>query len=83
MQASNTLENFSLNNTIVIFDRIRENKTTIIIAHRISTLETLDKIIVVNNGSIDAIGNHNELLKTCKIYQHEVHLQELEKELEG
>lgn len=63
--------------------RIRENKTTIIIAHRISTLETLDKIIVVNNGSIDAIGNHNELLKTCKIYQHEVHLQELEKELEG
>ena len=63
--------------------KIRENKTTIIIAHRISTLETLDKIIVVNNGTIDAIGNHDEFLKTCKIYQHEVHLQELEKELEG
>ena len=63
--------------------KIRENKTTIIIAHRISTLETLDKIIVVNNGTIDAIGNHDELLKSCKIYQHEVHLQELEKELEG
>ena len=63
--------------------KIRENKTTIIIAHRISTLETLDKIIVVNNGEIDSIGNHDELLKTCKIYQHEVHLQELEKELEG
>lgn len=63
--------------------RIRQNKTTIIIAHRISTLETLDKIIVVDEGKIDAVGKHEELLKTCRIYQHEVHLQELEKELEG
>jgi ATP-binding cassette subfamily B protein len=63
--------------------KIRENKTTIIIAHRITTLESLDKIIVVNDGMIDAIGNHEQLLKSCEIYQHEVHLQELEKELEG
>ncbi|MBQ8292336.1 MAG: ABC transporter ATP-binding protein [Bacilli bacterium] len=63
--------------------KIRENKTTIIIAHRISTLESLDKIIVVNDGKIDAVGRHEELLESCRIYQHEVHLQELEKELEG
>lgn len=63
--------------------KIRENKTTIIIAHRISTLESLDKIIVVDEGKINAIGTHEELLDSCKIYQHEVHLQELEKELEG
>jgi len=63
--------------------KIRENKTTIIIAHRITTLESLDKIIVVNDGMIDAIGNHEQLLESCEIYQHEVHLQELEKELEG
>ena len=63
--------------------KIRENKTTIIIAHRITTLESLDKIIVVNDGMIDAIGNHEKLLESCEIYQHEVHLQELEKELEG
>lgn len=63
--------------------KIRENKTTIIIAHRISTLESLDKIIVVNNGKINAVGTHDELLNSCDIYKHEVHLQELEKELEG
>lgn len=63
--------------------KIRENKTTIIIAHRISTLESLDKIIVVNDGKINAVGTHDELLESCEIYQKEVHLQELEKELEG
>lgn len=63
--------------------KIRKNKTTIIIAHRISTLEALDKIIVVDDGKINDVGNHNELLKRCEIYQHEVQLQELEKELEG
>ena len=63
--------------------KIRENKTTIIIAHRISTLETLDKIIVVDDGKINDVGTHEELLERCEIYQHEVQLQELEKELEG
>ncbi len=62
--------------------KIRENKTTIIIAHRISTLETLDKIIVINDGKVNAVGRHEELINSCEIYQHEVKLQELEKELE-
>ncbi len=62
---------------------IRKGKTTIIIAHRITTLETLDKIIVLDDGRINAIGNHEELLKECAIYQKEVALQELEKEVEG
>ncbi len=59
----------------------RKNKTTIIIAHRISTLETLDKIIVVDDGKVIAVGNHQELLKTCPKYIREVRLQELEKEV--
>lgn len=63
--------------------KIRKGKTTIIIAHRITTLESLDKIVVVNNGTINAVGTHNELLENCRIYQHEVRLQELEKELEA
>ncbi len=62
---------------------IRKGMTTIIIAHRITTLETLDKIIVLDNGRISAIGSHEELLKECAIYQKEVALQELEKEVEG
>ena len=62
---------------------IRKNKTTIIIAHRITTLETLDKIIVVEDGKVTNIGNHQELLERSEAYRKEVALQELEKEVEG
>ena len=60
--------------------KIREGKTTIIIAHRISTLQNLDKIIVVEDGTVTGVGTHDELLKTNKHYANESHLQELEKE---
>ncbi len=43
--------------------------TTIIIAQRISSVIDADKIIVMDNGRIDATGTHEELLKTNKIYQ--------------
>lgn len=62
--------------------KLRAGKTTIIIAHRITTLETLDKIIVVDDGKISDVGKHEELLTRNAIYQNEVHLQELEKEME-
>ena len=62
---------------------IRKDITTIIIAHRITTLETLDKIIVVEDGKVTKIGNHEELLKVSEAYKKEVALQELEKEVEG
>ncbi|MEE1076911.1 MAG: ABC transporter ATP-binding protein [Acutalibacteraceae bacterium] len=42
--------------------------TKIIIAQRISSVQDADKIIVMNNGFIDAIGTHDELLKTNAIY---------------
>ncbi len=45
------------------------NTTKIIIAQRISSIESADKIIVLNNGEINAIGNHDELLKNNEIYQ--------------
>ena len=45
------------------------NVTKIIIAQRISSVEDADKIIVLDNGVIDAIGNHEELLSSCEIYK--------------
>jgi ATP-binding cassette subfamily B protein len=63
--------------------KLRKDKTTIIIAHRITTLETLDKIIVVEDGKVTNIGTHSELLETSEAYKKEVALQELEKEVEG
>lgn len=45
------------------------NTTKIIIAQRIASVQESDKIIVLDNGKIDAFGNHEELLKSNKIYQ--------------
>ncbi|CCV64131.1 ABC-type transport system, permease and ATPase components [Alteracholeplasma palmae J233] len=58
--------------------QIRKNKTTIFIAHRISTVKNMDQIIVLDKGEISAIGTHKELLKTSALYQDMVHRQELE-----
>lgn len=45
------------------------NTTKLIIAQRIASVQDSDKIIILNNGEIEAIGNHEELLKTNNIYQ--------------
>jgi ATP-binding cassette, subfamily B, bacterial len=48
-------------------------RTTIIIAHRLSTIREADKIVVLENGSIAEVGNHQELLDRAGIY-HRLHL---------
>ena len=45
------------------------NTTKLIIAQRIASVQDADKIIVMDNGRIDAIGTHKELLKTNDIYK--------------
>lgn len=66
-----------------ILDNLREtrkNKTTILIAHRITTIEHMDKIIFIDEGSIVAVGTHKELCETCPSYQMMVELQRLDEE---
>ena len=43
--------------------------TKIVIAQRISSIEDADQIIILDNGRIDAIGTHEELIKSNAIYQ--------------
>jgi ATP-binding cassette subfamily B protein len=61
----------------------RKNKTTILIASRVSTIRNLDKIIVMNEGKVEAFGTHEECLKNSKTYARMVELQLLEKEMDG
>lgn len=46
-----------------------KDTTVIIIAQRISSVKDADKILVLDDGKIDAIGNHDELMESCEIYQ--------------
>ena len=70
----------------IILDNLRETrkgKTTILIAHRISTVERMDKIIFVDDGRVTAVGDHNTLYNTCPDYKTMVELQRLEDEKGG
>jgi len=50
-------------------EEIMQDRTCFIIAHRFSTVITADIIVVMDNGRIVAKGQHNELIKTCPLYQ--------------
>lgn len=55
--------------------RSRPGSTKIIVAQRIASVRTADRIIVLENGGIAACGTHEELLKSCRIYQDIYHSQ--------
>lgn len=63
--------------------KMRKGKTTILIAHRISTVENMDKIIYVEGGRISDVGTHSELCERCENYRNLVELQRLDDESEG
>ena len=57
---------------------ISKNRTTIIIAHRLSTVTNSNRIIVLDKGKISAIGKHNELLEKSSLYKKLALLQNIE-----
>ena len=58
----------------------RAGKTTILIAHRISTIETMDKVLFIEDGKLSAFGKHTDLYADCAEYRKMVDLQKLEEE---
>lgn len=60
---------------------ISKNRTTIIVAHRLSTIQNADKIIVMHKGKVREIGNHQELLAQEGHYYHLYQLQYKDQEL--
>ena len=63
--------------------RLRKGKTTILIASRVSTVEKLDKVLVLNEGELEYFGTNKECLENSPTYKRMVELQTLESELEG
>lgn len=52
------------------WERLSENRTVIIIAHRYSTIKGADKVMVIKNGDLVAFDCHDQLLKHCDYYRH-------------
>ena len=66
-----------------ILTNLRKNRaglTTILIAHRISTVEDMDKIVFIDDGAVVDVGTHEELISRCPAYKKMVDLQKLEEE---
>ena len=70
----------------IILENLRESragKTTLLIAHRISTVEGLDQIVFLEDGRVEAVGPHDALYASCEEYRKMVDLQRLEDEVGG
>ena len=66
-------------------DKLMVNRTTFVIAHRLSTIINANKIVVMENGEIKEIGNHQELLRLNGLYRHlyEIQFGKQEKNIES
>lgn len=60
----------------------RKGKTTLLIAHRISTVKNLDRILLMDEGKISDFGTHDELLERSSLYREMFELQKLEDEVD-
>ena len=67
-EATSALDNESEKEIQAAIEKASQNKTTFIIAHRLSTVENADKICVLENGEITQAGTHNELIKEEGLY---------------
>jgi len=56
-------------------EQLMKNRTSIVIAHRLATIRNVDKIAVLDQGKLVAIGNHDSLLKTSPLYKRLAQLQ--------
>jgi ATP-binding cassette subfamily B protein len=61
-EATNSLDVINEQKIVTALDEVFKNKTVIVVAHRLSTIRKADQIIVLRNGSIVEIGNHNSLM---------------------
>ncbi len=74
-EATSSLDNESETYIQKAFSNVIKGKTSIIIAHRLSTIKDVDRIIVMEEGRITAVGTHKELYGDCPLYKKYYDLQ--------
>lgn len=67
-EATSSLDNTTQEKIQTAIENLKGKYTILIIAHRLSTVINSDKMYVINKGTVEGVGKHKELLKTCKIY---------------
>ena len=74
-EATSALDSESEHHVQQALEELMKDRTTIIIAHRLSTIKHADNIAVLENGQLVEVGHHDELMKSCELYQRLVELQ--------
>ena len=74
-EATSALDNQSEKLVQEALDRLMTNRTTLVIAHRLSTIQHADKIVVMEQGKIAEIGQHDELLAKNGVYSNLYRIQ--------
>ena len=69
-EATSSLDNLTEKQIQVSINKLMKNKTSIVVAHRLSTIEDADLIYVLENGKITDSGRHNDLLNTSFLYKN-------------
>ncbi|WP_163582612.1 ABC transporter ATP-binding protein [Gracilibacillus saliphilus] len=68
-EPSSALDAISEKNVFESFFKLATNETSIFITHKVAIAKNAEKILVINNGEIEGIGNHSELIKSCEVYR--------------
>lgn len=66
---SSNLDSQTENILVANITKFMRNKTCLIIAHRMSTIKNVDRIVFMENGSITGLGSHHELYNSHKLYK--------------
>ena len=68
-EATSNLDSVAEHTVQLAINRLMEGRTTFVVAHRLSTLRGVDRILVLDRGRLAGLGTHDELIETCVAYR--------------